>query len=99
MISVNNASGQFLTPMLSPMLVEVIIEAVLVGAAAITFGYPLLKPEKVRDGHEVRHGGDLQKALSRVGMPLWFSDRRIFYVGSIFSLLAIIFPIVIALVQ
>jgi hypothetical protein len=80
-------------------LLDGLIEAVLVTAAAITFGYPLLSPEKVRSGHEVRPGGDLQKALNKVSMPLRLSDRRVFYIGSTFSILAIIYAIVIALAR
>jgi hypothetical protein len=81
------------------MLLEGLIEAILVAAAAITFAYPSLNPEKVRSGNEVRPGGDLQKALNRVGMPLRLSDRRAFFVGLTLSLVAIIFAIVIALGQ
>jgi hypothetical protein len=93
MTSVNNASQV----RLQYMLFEGIIEALLVAAAAITFGYPVLKPESVRGGHEVHPGVDLQKALDRVGSPLRLSDMRMFLIGLTFTVLAVTVAVFIAL--
>jgi hypothetical protein len=70
------------------MLLLEAIGIVFAGAAAIVFAYSLINPEAVRKGETVRPGDNLQKAIMRVGNPIWLTDRRLFKIGTVLVILA-----------
>lgn len=55
--------------------------------------YPVFKPEKERRGEEVRAGGNLQKAMDKLGEPYFWTDKKIAVIGLAVALIGAILAI------
>jgi len=83
-------------PMINVVFTIVGILVMLIGG--LILAYPVFKPEDERAGRRVKPRGKndhirLQKAINRIGELYFWTDRKIYTLGAIISILGGIFTI------